>query len=147
MSVDIHLGTSIAYFRKLNGMTQSELAGLMNVSPQAVSKWEQHISCPDVQLLPRLSEIFNVSIDELFGKRIEKEIVYSLVGNVPWQDDGRLHVAFYCGRKLVRQNSYEVLKGENTLEISFHNVPYQIGGIFRFQCSKDGVMQDGDLHE
>ena len=48
-------------------LTQEDLAKLLGVSNQAVSKWETSNSCADIQLLPELAYIFNVSIDELLG--------------------------------------------------------------------------------
>ena len=59
------LGTRISECRKRRQITQEQLAEHMNVSPQAVSKWENDISCPDISLLPQLSDYFGVSIDEL----------------------------------------------------------------------------------
>ena len=64
------LGARIAQLRKQQGLTQDELAEAMQVSPHAVSKWENDISCPDIQLLPKLADFLHVSIDELLrGKR------------------------------------------------------------------------------
>lgn len=59
------LGKRIAALRKEKGMTQEELAEKLGVSPQAVSKWENGQSCPDISLLPRLSAIFGVTTDLL----------------------------------------------------------------------------------
>ena len=59
------LGSRIAECRKRAGITQDQLAEKMNVSPQAVSKWENDLSCPDISLLPQLADLFNISIDEL----------------------------------------------------------------------------------
>ena len=61
------IGERIAYYRKKSGLTQEELAEKCSVTPQAVSKWENNISTPDIGLLPRLSEIFGVTTDELLG--------------------------------------------------------------------------------
>ena len=76
-------------------MTQEELAQKLNVSTQAVSKWEQKITSPDIMLLPELASIFNISIDELFGIKIDTEPVFNLVDNVPWDDDRQMRMAFY----------------------------------------------------
>ena len=57
---------NISKHRKKNCLTQSQLAELVGVSNQAVSKWEQGISAPDISLLPELSEIFKIDIDDLF---------------------------------------------------------------------------------
>lgn len=62
------LGNRIAELRKEAGLTQEQLAGMLGVTYQAVSKWETGNSYPDISLLPRLSEIFHVSLDSLFGK-------------------------------------------------------------------------------
>ena len=58
-------GTTIAALRKAHGMTQLELAEKMGVTDKAVSKWERDLSFPDVSSLPKLAEIFGVSVDEL----------------------------------------------------------------------------------
>lgn len=59
------LGAKIAALRKERGMTQAELAEKMGVTDKAVSKWERDLSCPDVATLPRLAELFGISVDEL----------------------------------------------------------------------------------
>lgn len=63
------LGERIASLRKAKGMTQEQLAELCSVTPQAVSKWENNITAPDILLIPRLSELLCVSCDELLGVR------------------------------------------------------------------------------
>ncbi len=50
-------------------MTQAELAALLNITPQAVSRWEMAISYPDIAMLPKLSEVLCVTADELLGIR------------------------------------------------------------------------------
>ena len=61
------LGMRIALLRKQKPMTQEELAEKMGVSSQAVSKWENDVSCPDIQLLPRLARLLGVTVDELLS--------------------------------------------------------------------------------
>lgn len=63
------LDERIAFYRRKCGLTQEELAEKCSVTPQAVSKWENAITSPDISLLPRLSEVFGVSCDELLGAR------------------------------------------------------------------------------
>ena len=58
-------GSMIQEMRKQEGMTQAELAERMGVTDKAVSKWERDISFPDINTIPKLAEIFNVSVDEL----------------------------------------------------------------------------------
>ena len=59
------IGSRIAQLRKGKGLTQEELAVKLGVSAQAVSKWENDISCPDISLLPQLVRILGVTADEL----------------------------------------------------------------------------------
>lgn len=63
-------GQRFARLRKAKGLTQDELAEKVNVSSQAVSKWENDINMPDVGILLRLAEILGVTTDELLGKEI-----------------------------------------------------------------------------
>ncbi len=65
----IETGNIISKIRKEKNMTQKELASLLNVSDKAVSKWERGESYPDVALLPVISEILGLSIDELLGSQ------------------------------------------------------------------------------
>ena len=58
-------GQMISSLRKEKGMTQLELAEKMGVTDKAVSKWERDLSFPDVNSIPKLAEIFEISIDEL----------------------------------------------------------------------------------
>lgn len=59
------LGMMIATLRKEQGMTQLELAEKMGVTDKAVSKWERDLSYPDINSIPKLAEIFHVSVDDL----------------------------------------------------------------------------------
>lgn len=68
------LGAFIAQLRKEKGMTQLQLAELLNVTDKAVSRWETGKNYPDIDIFEDLSKILDVSISELLeGKRIEKE--------------------------------------------------------------------------
>lgn len=63
----IQINEQIAFLRKQKGLTQEELAKALGVTNQAVSKWESTQCCPDIQLLPDLAKLFDVSVDELLG--------------------------------------------------------------------------------
>ncbi len=70
------LGKRIADLRREKGLKQDELAEMLSVSPQAVSKWENDQTCPDISLLPELAKILGVSVDELLsGKKEEAPVV------------------------------------------------------------------------
>ena len=64
------IGKNIAELRKRDHMTQEQVAKLLNVSPQAVSKWENGISLPDTEMMPKIAGIFGTKVDDLyFGRR------------------------------------------------------------------------------
>ena len=130
MTEKFSIGKKIAYYRRLNAMTQEELGNLLNVSAQAVSKWEQLLTSPDIMLLPEIAKVFDVSIDELFGMKIQTEPVFELVNNVPWEDDRKIRFAVFHGKKLMRQSEYELSDGTNTINIHFdYGNNYKINGI------------------
>ena len=62
------MGKRISDLRKNKGMTQEQLAQQVGVTAQAVSKWENDLSCPDISILPRLAEVLGVTTDELLGR-------------------------------------------------------------------------------
>ncbi|NCB92435.1 MAG: XRE family transcriptional regulator [Clostridia bacterium] len=65
------MGAMIASKRKEMEMTQLDLANKMGVTDKAVSKWERDLSYPDVNSLPKLAEIFGMSVDELMQIKTE----------------------------------------------------------------------------
>lgn len=68
-------GVRFQRFRKAKNLTQEDIANKFNISPQAVSKWENDISYPDITILSDLSELLGVSLDELLGKITEPTVV------------------------------------------------------------------------
>lgn len=62
------LGKRIGRYRKKLGLTQEALAQKLDVTNQAVSKWESGQCCPDIALLPRIADVFGITMDELFGR-------------------------------------------------------------------------------
>ena len=69
------LGKRIAALRKQKELKQDDIAQLLEVSPQAVSKWENDQTCPDIGLLPKLAQILGVTTDELLsGKQALQEV-------------------------------------------------------------------------
>ena len=61
-------GQRLARLRKERGLTQSELADKLGISAQAVSKWENDQASPDLDIIITLSDIFQITTDELLGK-------------------------------------------------------------------------------
>ena len=77
---NINIAKNITELRKKKGITQEQLATALNISPQAVSKWETNTSLPDTQTLPLIANHFGVSIDYLFyGQDISYDEIYSKV--------------------------------------------------------------------
>jgi transcriptional regulator with XRE-family HTH domain len=70
------LGKKIAENRKVKSWTQEELAEKLGVSPQAVSKWENDVSCPDIMLLPQIARLYGCTVDELLQAEKKQETVY-----------------------------------------------------------------------
>ena len=70
------LGKRLAALRREKGMKQDELSEILGVSPQAISKWENDQTCPDISLLPTIAKTFGISVDELLsGKKEEAPTV------------------------------------------------------------------------
>ena len=65
----MNIGTVIMNKRKYLGLTQQALANELNVSFQAISKWENGTSCPDIDLLPAIASVLQTSVDSLLGYR------------------------------------------------------------------------------
>ena len=77
---EINISKNITDLRKKKGITQEQLAVGLNISPQAVSKWETNTSQPDTQTLPLIADYFGVSIDYLFyGEDISYDEIYEEV--------------------------------------------------------------------
>lgn len=68
------LGKRIAHHRKRLGLTQDALAEQLGITAQAVSKWENDLSCPDIAMLPRLAEFFGITTDELLGREAPEKV-------------------------------------------------------------------------
>lgn len=98
----LKLYDTISFYRKRQGLTQEELAKKLGVTNQSVSKWESAQCCPDIRLLPLLADIFEISIDELFGRKNEKEIHYDLCAEFPWNDDNTIRVFRTLGKKILQ---------------------------------------------
>ena len=65
------VGDKIRLLRKNKGITQTQLAEALSVSSQSVSKWENHLSVPDITVLPVIARYFGITMDELFNYRLD----------------------------------------------------------------------------
>lgn len=73
------LGKRIAALRREKNLKQDDVAQALSVSPQAVSKWENDQTCPDISLLPLLAQLLGVSVDELLSGKQEVAPVVTMV--------------------------------------------------------------------
>ena len=110
------LAGRIAQLRKEAGMTQEQLGNALGLTYQSVSKWENGLSCPDVQLLPQLADLFHVTLDDLFGReapqpeRTAEQEEMEMERILPWPDDDTLYAVVYHGHQLLTEEP-AVLKG------------------------------------
>ena len=100
------LGKRIVQHRKQLGLTQDQLAERLGVTAQAVSKWENDQSCPDITMLPKLAEIFSTTTDALLGHETPPVCQAEVVETSPGEeaekgfefhwDGGRKHALGYA---------------------------------------------------
>lgn len=66
----MQIGRNIAFYRRRVGMTQIELSHRLGVTPQAISKWERELCCPDILFLPALAKLLGVTVDQLLADHL-----------------------------------------------------------------------------
>jgi len=143
------MGALISKLRKERKMTQRDVAERLCVSPQAVSKWERGIGCPDVSFLPALSELFGVAVERLLAgdlnpaetdggnmKRIKFYVCPDCGNILTATGGGELHC---CGRKLealkVKPADEEHIAAVQAIEEDWYvtfSHPMDKGHYFRF---------------
>ena len=103
------IGKKIAYFRKKMDMTQEELADQLGISNQAVSNWETEQNNPDEDVLIKLADIFHVTLDELFDRKVSV---------FPWEDDDTIRAVVFVGHRMVKQEEMDEALRENCRQIT-----------------------------
>lgn len=101
-NINIVLAANIQKYRKKCGLTQDELAKELGVTFQAVSKWENAKTAPDILFLPTMADLFGCHIDELFSREIKTEIHYDHCAEFPWPDDTIMREVLCNGRKIIK---------------------------------------------
>ena len=71
--INMSIGNKVKKLRVKKGLSQGELAEILHVSAQAISKWESNTSYPDISQLPAIASYFGITIDELFEYPIDLE--------------------------------------------------------------------------
>lgn len=149
---NLKLNETICFCRKKQGLTQEELAVKLGVTNQTVSKWELAQCCPEISLIPKLAEIFDISIDELFGKEPKlPETNDDLCTRFPWADDETIRVIFARGHQFLREtndiNEYINIEfPENCNETTKKCFKVEIFGNAHFDASINGdVVSHGAI--
>lgn len=108
---NLKLNDTICFYRKKQGLTQEELAVKLGVTNQSVSKWESAQCCLDISLIPKLADIFMISIDELFCR---EPSVNDVCAQFPLRDDDTFRVVVARGKKVMLVDDLD-----KTIDITF----------------------------
>ena len=150
----MNLGKTIKKLRKQKDITQEQLAEYLNISSQAVSKWETDLSLPDITLIPMLANIFDVSADALLGIDVqnkEKQIDDIIFRANEYNKKTEYEKALLILREglIEYPNSYEIMLslmfcfgaaklGKTTNEaLIFTNEIIKLGEKILAECTKD----------
>lgn len=146
------IGKNIAELRKRDHLTQEQVAKLLNVSPQAVSKWENGISLPDTEMMPKIAAVFGTNMDYLYFGRA------SAASGVPAADGGNVldrSKQLHANRLIYyyfREEDVDALTDEEfiVLQRKLKNEVHGITGIhasfvdFYEGCNGDDIRGNGD---
>ena len=102
MEFNENLRNNLIRLRKERNVTQEVLAAALDISVQAISKWETGISLPDIMQLPRIAQFYGVTIDYLFYNTKDSEaITYDL------PDDNKFRIVQFRGNKMLGADLWE----------------------------------------
>ena len=93
----IKIGKNLKQIRKSNGYTQERLAEVIECSPRYISDIEQDRSKPSYELLIKICNIFNISLDDLFAKYLDgrkSEIDFSFIGFDKLNNNDKMTIAY-----------------------------------------------------
>lgn len=119
------IGQNIAFYRKKAGMTQEELSEKIGVTAQAVSKWENDLSYPDLEVVRQLAGIFGITVDQLLNGEdavpavqvVETEHPEKRIVQICVESGGmsKVHVRIPVGlvEKLYKEGKLKELMGED----------------------------------
>lgn len=113
------IGNLIYKLRKEKNMTQLQLAGQLNISDKAVSKWERGFGCPDVSLLPALSKVFDVDLGKLLSGELDTNEISG--GNMKKM---HLYVCPHCGNIMTAMTETSIsCCGKNLKPLELKKAP------------------------
>lgn len=143
----LKLNETISFYRKKQGLTQEQLAQALGVTNQSVSKWESGHCYPDITFIPQLADIYGISIDELFGKKANKNGAHV----VPFADDDVYRVMVTQGNRIYSVhedlNKYICLRfPENCNETTRQYFKVEVFGNLHCDASINGdVISHGTI--
>ncbi|MDD2269695.1 MAG: helix-turn-helix transcriptional regulator [Eubacteriales bacterium] len=113
--MEIKLAETLKKLRRERGNTQEELANHLNISMQAISKWERGDGLPDISLLPSIALYYNISLDSLFG--MDEKAIDAKIAEYEKRDDdlildGDSRARLTLWREAAKEfpNNHKVLK-------------------------------------
>lgn len=136
-----NLGLNIKEFRKKKGYTQEELAGMIGVTPQAVSRWESETGLPDVTMIVPIAQALNITTDVLLGNNSE-----SLDDNIAAEIREKLYemndISWPAGTALKKTEylATEVNKNPMNFEVGIMYVQQVAGLSYYIDC--EGLLSD-----
>ncbi len=131
------MGKYIVKLRKEKGWTQQQLAEQLSVSPQAVSKWECGESVPDIDILDKISMIFNVTIDSIIKNQGSENFVFEFgIGILPYIDMSKEDNLIQQVGKYHEMADFPKIRFKDNTEL--RDMQYRI-------IIEDVIMADNDL--
>ena len=123
-----NLKNNIVVNRKHLGWTQEMLAEKLGITFQAVSKWENGLSSPDISMLPVLSQLFGISMDELFGMSSPHALTSEPL-EISWPDDNTIRIAVFSGKKLLTAT-----EEQEKITVKLENEPENVVCYCNLEC-------------
>ena len=132
------IGKKLYELRKQSGFTQDYVAEKLQVSAQAVSKWENDIACPDIMTLPNIANLYGISIDELFKneevqsnvkfekeeKVNENELIFRVYVDTANGDDIKVNLPYLLVKELINvgKNISGLFAGVDLSSVDFESI-------------------------
>lgn len=141
-NMTIKIAENLQMLRKEKGITQEEFAEIVGVTSQSVSKWELGMSCPDITMLPKIAEFYQVSVDELLGYKSNSSLnsIYLDVKDYVKSSSNPFDAIYRIARlaaSTISQSEFETKEAQKILSGKYgYNLTYGQGD--------EGVLICGD---
>lgn len=146
------LGEKIREARKVQNLSQENLAEEIGISVQAVSKWECGQSCPDILYLPHIADYLGVSLDYLLREDANEFARPQKLEKIELPDDGKVRIFQCIGNRVITQNELKGIPEEEmpmiqlsleTVQMSEGNLHIEIWGSAQIRGSIQGDVSAG----